>query len=276
MFRDVFWAASSSSVNGRTWDRAHLTTEPRYANRGQRVADYYTLVPKALVGLFAAFAPRLQNQRVCPTCSSLRGAGLVSVDVCDPMPGLLVGQCVPWSLIVLVPILLSAVGSLHPGLLFHTLKQHLPSEEDSCKIHPRLCFGATLCHLVIAVSLRVSSLRFQLFPRKCLSTGCAAGRQQGCEAFRMTATNCFCMRSSMFLPTDPAGKNTLQTSAPTHDDHGRLVFLKNTSSPTASLNTNEVGERHTIGPAGRFCASQAPHLCLACTSVRLDGCPIFS
>ena len=84
------------------------------------------------------------------------------------------------------------------------------------QICPRLCFGTVLSHLAVvflpilartvppAVSLRVSSHRFQLLPRKCLSTGCAAGRQQGCEAFLMTATNCFSKRSSRFLPTDPA------------------------------------------------------------------------
>ena len=69
------------------------------------------------------------------------------------------------------------------------------------------------------------------------------------------------------------------------------VFKKNRSSPTTSLNTKEAGERLTIGPAGRFCASQAPQLCLAAarmnlrmapprrntrTSVRFDGCPKFS
>ena len=35
------------------------------------------------------------------------------------------------------------------------------------------------------------------------------------------------------------------------------VSKKNRSSPTTSLNTKEVGERLTIGRAGRFCASQA-------------------
>ena len=39
----------------------------------------------------------------------------------------------------------------------------------------------------------------------------------------MTVTNCFCMRSSRFLPTDPQGNNTLQTSTPTHFVHGRQV-----------------------------------------------------
>ena len=37
----------------------------------------------------------------------------------------------------------------------------------------------------------------------------------------MTATNCFRMRSSRFLPTDPQVNNALQTSAPTHNVHGR-------------------------------------------------------
>ena len=38
------------------------------------------------------------------------------------------------------------------------------------------------------------------------------------------------------------------------------------------LNTNELGERVTICPAGRFCASQAPQRCVAApeTSLRLD------
>ena len=60
------WAASSSSVNGRTWDRAHL--KPRHAI--QTVANVLLIATpgcqKALVGLFAAFVPRLQNQRGCP------------------------------------------------------------------------------------------------------------------------------------------------------------------------------------------------------------------
>ena len=74
---------------------------------------------KALFGLFAAFAPRLKTrgvvQRAVRPCSvSLRGAGLVSIDVCDPMPGLPVGRCV---------------------VLRQGPKQHLPSEEDSCRKH---------------------------------------------------------------------------------------------------------------------------------------------
>ena len=51
------------------------------------------------------------------------------------------------------------------------------------------------------------------------------------------------------------------------------VFKKNRSSPTTSLNTKEVGERLTIGPAGRFCASQAPHLCLAAARMTLRLAP---
>ena len=49
------------------------------------------------------------------------------------------------------------------------------------------------------------------------------------------------------------------------------VFKKNRSSPTTSLNTKELGERLTIGPAGRFCASQAPQLCLAAAYVSALG-----
>ena len=45
-------------------------------NRGQRVADYYTRMPKKRCLVFL-----------------LRGVGLVSIDVYDPMPGLPVGQC---------------------------------------------------------------------------------------------------------------------------------------------------------------------------------------
>ena len=51
------------------------------------------------------------------------------------------------------------------------------------------------------------------------------------------------------------------------------VFKKNRSSPTTSLNTKEWSERLTIGPAGRFCASQAPQLCLAAASVNLRLAP---
>ena len=52
------------------------------------------------------------------------------------------------------------------------------------------------------------------------------------------------------------------------------VFKKNRSSPTTSLNTKEVGERLTIGPAGRFGASQAPHLCLGAARMNLRLAPL--
>ena len=51
------------------------------------------------------------------------------------------------------------------------------------------------------------------------------------------------------------------------------VFKKNRSSPTTSLNTQELGERLTIGPAGRSCASQAPQLCLAAARMNLRLAP---
>ena len=107
------------------------------------------------------------------------------------------------------------------------LRGRLVSSCSSLPSNP--CPHVLSCHsstVPPAVSLRVSSHRFPLFQQKCLSTGCAAGRQQGCEAFRMTATNCFCMRSSMFLLTDPAKvNNTRQTSAPTHNVHGRQTVF---------------------------------------------------
>ena len=56
------------------------------------------------------------------------------------------------------------------------------------------------------VPLQVLSHRFQLCRRKCLDTSCAAVRQQGCEAFHLTVTSCFCIRSSGFLPIDLAGE----------------------------------------------------------------------
>ena len=65
-----------------------------------------------------------------------------------------------------------------------------------------------------AVSLRVSSHRFQLFPRKCMSTSFAADRRQECGAFRMIATKSFCMRSTRFLPTDPAREQHVADQCP--------------------------------------------------------------
>ena len=93
------WAAPSSSVNGRTWDRAlfdHRTAVCN-PNRGQRVADYYTRVPKSAGCFFCCVRSKTREvvQRAVRPCSVLlRGAELVSIDVCDPMPGLPVGQCV--------------------------------------------------------------------------------------------------------------------------------------------------------------------------------------
>ena len=93
------WAAPSSSVNGRTWDRALLTTEPRYTI--QTVANVLLITTprcqKALVVFFCSVRSKTREvvQRAVRPCSVLlRGAELVSIDVCDPMPGLPVGQCV--------------------------------------------------------------------------------------------------------------------------------------------------------------------------------------
>ena len=126
------WAASSSSVNGRTWDRAHLITEPRYAI--QTVANVLLITTPGAKKRWLVFWLRSLHvsetrevvQRAVRPCSvSLRGAGLVSNDVCDPMPGLPVGQCV--SIVI--------ERSLRLDLLLHNPKQHLPSEEDSCRKH---------------------------------------------------------------------------------------------------------------------------------------------
>ena len=69
------------------------------------------------------------------------------------------------------------------------------------------------------------------------------------------------------------------------------MFKKNRSSPTTSLNTKELGERLTIGPAGTFSVLHTHHNCVdGCqnesalgsnkrstrTNVRFDGRVIFS
>ena len=84
-----------------------------------------------------------------------------------------------------------------------------PSCVSSCSSLPsNPCLHVLSCHSSTGppvVSLQVLAHRFQLSPRKCLSSSCAAGRQQGCEAFHLTVTDCFCMRSSGFFP-DSAGE----------------------------------------------------------------------
>ena len=66
---------------------------------------------------------------------------------------------------------------------------------------------------------------------------------------------------------------------------------KQVKTNNISLNTKQLGERLTIGPAGRFCASLVSQLCVVaarmnvrldpprrntCTSVRFDECAMFS
>ena len=180
---------------------------------------------KAFVGFLAAFAPRRQNQRGCPTCSS-------------------------------------------PCLPSNPCPQVLPP----------------------GVSLPVVFHRFLLSPQMCQNTSCVAGRRQGCEAFRMISADCFYLRSSGFLPT---GLEEEQNAA-IHCPNTRCSWQMGCALRTCLRKTGEVrqvGERLTIGQAGRFCASQAPQLCLAAarmilrlapsrrstrTSVRLDGCFMFS
>ena len=102
MFRDVFMGclvvfSKRSYLGSCTLD--HRSTVCN-SNRGQRVADYYTRVPKSagfffLLRLLRVSKTREVVQRAVRPCTvSLRGAELVSIDVCDPMPGLPVGQCV--------------------------------------------------------------------------------------------------------------------------------------------------------------------------------------
>ena len=129
------------------------------------------------------------------------------------------------------------------------------------------------------VSLPVVFHRFVLSPQICQNTSCVAGQRQGCEAFRMTATNCFCVRSSGFLPTGLEWRTTRCNPAPQHTMFMASnvcfsdVLKKNKSSLTTSLNTEELGERLTIGPAGCVCASQAPQLCLAAARMFLRLAP---
>ena len=214
-------------------------------NSGQRVADDHARVPRKRLLVFLlhslhVYKTREVVQRALRPCSvSLRGAGLVSSDVCGPRLFLRGGQGVSLSSIVLVPVLLSAAGSLRLGLFLHIPKRHLIPAEDTLvravsavvifgrsdlvhgiavlfKIRPRLCFGAVLCCLVVVFLpnpyLHVLSYHSSTVPPGeslpvvfsitfdfrdiSQSTSFAADRRQGCGAFRMIATTCFCMRSS--------------------------------------------------------------------------------
>ena len=125
-------------------------------------------------------------------------------------------------------------------------------------------------------SLPIVFHHFRLFLQACQSTSFAADRRQGCGAFRMIATNCFCMPSSRFLPSDPCSNTRCSW-------HAKCAFR------ACLRKTGQVRQQLlTIGPTGRFCASQAPQLCLAAArmnlhlapprritraSVRFDGCP---
>ena len=148
-------------------------------------------------------------------------------------------------------------------------------------------------------SLQVAFRHFQLFLLKCQRAQAAllieyqdAGRPQP-----IIATNCFCTRSSKFLPTSLEREQHAAIQYPNTRCSWqarcafRGAFKKNKSSPNTSLNTKELSERLTIGPAERFCASHAPQLCLAAarknlrlapprrgtrTNVRFDGCRMFS
>ena len=189
------------------------------------------------------------------------------------------------------------LGSQHRSPLQNpstsVLRGRLVSSCSSLPSNP--CLHVLSCHVSTGppvVSLQDLSHRFRLSPRKSLTTSCAAGRQQGCEAFHMTVTNSFCM-PSRFLPDWSRRRMTRCRPVLQHTRFmaRKVCFsyvLKNRSSPTTSLNTKEWGERLTVGPAGRFCASQAPQLCLAAarmnlrlatprrntrTNVRFDGCP---
>ena len=72
-----------------------------YPNCGQRVADDHARVPKSvcwLLGCIRSTSPQpegLSNMQFALIYSvSLRGAGLVSIDVCGPRLDLPAGQCV--------------------------------------------------------------------------------------------------------------------------------------------------------------------------------------
>ena len=111
------WAASS--LYGCTWDRAHLTTEPRYAI--QTVANVLLMTTPGCQKSVSKTRGVVQRA-VRPCGDSLCGTGLVSIDVCGPRLDLPVGQGVSYSSTVPVPLLPSAVGSPRQGLLLTTLQ----------------------------------------------------------------------------------------------------------------------------------------------------------
>ena len=96
------WAASSSSVNGRTWGPWLFDFRTTVCNpiHGERVADHYTRVPNTAgwsfccIRLHGSKTREVVQRAVRPFSVSLRGARLVSIEVSNPMPGLPVGQCV--------------------------------------------------------------------------------------------------------------------------------------------------------------------------------------
>ena len=128
----------------------------------------------------------------CPTCNSPLQCFVCVVQGSFPSilaENTLVRTVTRWSLI----FGRSKLGSQHrsplQNLSMSVLRGRLVSSCSSRPSNP--CPHALSCHsstVAPAVSLRVSYHRFQLFRRKRLNTGCAAGRQQVCEAFRMTAT----------------------------------------------------------------------------------------
>ena len=148
------------------------------------------------------------------------------------------------------------------------------------KIRPCLCFGTVLCHLVtiffpifastfcLTISPRCPQ-RCYFKPRSVAFSNLSAKNPSTCAALLINNKDAGLAVGSqprvlMCCPQSfPRRGTTRCNPVPQHTMFmaGRvslsLVFEKKRSNQTTSLNTKEFGERFTMGPAGRFCASQA-------------------
>ena len=143
MFRDVFVCrlvivVKRSNLGSCTLDNG---TAVSYPNCGQRVADDHARVPKSAgCFFFAAFAPRLQNQWGCPTCSSPSScfAAWCRARFHRRLWSEARLACMAMRLIVIdrsCANYRACCLPATPGRSHDIPKQHHPSVEDSCRRH---------------------------------------------------------------------------------------------------------------------------------------------